>query len=365
MASVLPRGISHRGKLFHIVVHYRGHEARATEPTLYLAEIRKGQLLEALISERPTGVPAPNLTTRPWTLEHAYDRTSEVIWLHSRDAKNAMKAAREAVDHFGRHTLVRSITSHMIDHWTQALRARRLSHSSINRRLCALSRMIRFTCSRGGAEKVPVISRLKATPGRTRYLTKVEEARIFNILETRPKPRPDDPACIRLLLDTGMRVSEMMALTEADVDFERDLILVWRNKGNKPRAIPMTGRVRKLLRDRSKGDGQRRYFPHCYRYYNRLWKFIRQRMGLRRDEAFVMHCLRHTCASRLIHQGVHLLTVKEWMGHKSLAATMRYIHLAPHDLQAAAKSLEADLMRPWAVSYEGSHGGWRSPSSGW
>jgi len=116
MASALPRGITRKKDIYVIEVRYRGHCARAIEPTLFMAEIRKGQLLDDLISERPTGVPSPDFGVRRWTIEHAYDRTSEMIWRHARDASHTMRYARYAVAHFGRYTLVRSITPHQIDH---------------------------------------------------------------------------------------------------------------------------------------------------------------------------------------------------------------------------------------------------------
>jgi site-specific recombinase XerD len=60
------------------------------------------------------------------------------------------------------------------------------------------------------------------------------------------------------------------------------------------------------------------------------------------------HTLRHTFASRLVMGGVDLKTVQELMGHKTIAMTARYAHLAPtHKLQA----LET-LVRPGSVSVQ-------------
>lgn len=60
------------------------------------------------------------------------------------------------------------------------------------------------------------------------------------------------------------------------------------------------------------------------------------------------HTLRHTFASRLVMAGVDLKTVQELMGHKTIAMTARYAHLAPtHKLQA----LET-LVRPGSVSVQ-------------
>jgi integrase len=55
---------------------------------------------------------------------------------------------------------------------------------------------------------------------------------------------------------------------------------------------------------------------------------------------FTFHDLRHTFASRLVMAGVDLPTVKELMGHKSIAMTLRYTHLSTDHKQRAVRVLE-------------------------
>jgi site-specific recombinase XerD len=54
----------------------------------------------------------------------------------------------------------------------------------------------------------------------------------------------------------------------------------------------------------------------------------------------VPHVLRHTCASRLVRGGLDLRRVQRWLGHHTLQATMRYAHLANHDLDCCVAVLE-------------------------
>ena len=58
-----------------------------------------------------------------------------------------------------------------------------------------------------------------------------------------------------------------------------------------------------------------------------------------RRERFSFHSLRHSCASLLIQSGVDLYTVKEILGHGSIALTERYSHLADSALKEAAKKM--------------------------
>ena len=55
---------------------------------------------------------------------------------------------------------------------------------------------------------------------------------------------------------------------------------------------------------------------------------------------FRFHDLRHTYASHLAMRGVHIRALQELLGHKTLAMTQRYSHLAPEQLQTAVKLLD-------------------------
>lgn len=55
---------------------------------------------------------------------------------------------------------------------------------------------------------------------------------------------------------------------------------------------------------------------------------------------FRFHDLRHTYASHLVMRGVHARVLQDLLGHKTLAMTERYSHLAPEQLQNAVKLLD-------------------------
>ena len=63
-------------------------------------------------------------------------------------------------------------------------------------------------------------------------------------------------------------------------------------------------------------------------------------MGLSADKEFVLHALRHTCASRMVNRGIDLYVVKDILGHASIATTQIYAHLDPRKLAHAVSVLE-------------------------
>lgn len=159
-----------------------------------------------------------------------------------------------------------------------------------------------------------------------------------------------------LILDTGLRVSEVAKLTLQDVNFDdRRLKII--GKGNKKRWVYIGERVVETLQD---------YLDHCRpqlanigdalflssfsgRKLNptNISKIIQRRM----DEAEIpranssAHRLRHTFAVNFLRGGGGVFPLQRLLGHSSLAMTRRYVMLAEDDLaQAHRKASPVDRM---------------------
>jgi integrase len=71
-------------------------------------------------------------------------------------------------------------------------------------------------------------------------------------------------------------------------------------------------------------------------FVNRYFRPALRRFGI---ENFRWHHLRHTFASRLATQGRRIQTIKELLGHRTLAMTLRYSHLPDEHLREAVEAL--------------------------
>ena len=184
----------------------------------------------------------------------------------------------------------------------------------------------------------------KERNGRIRVISEQEERQIAKLLReaTEGNVRADYPEVadlVEVLLVTGCRLSEILDLRYEDVNFRANLITIWINKGDRPRSIPMTRRVRNILLKR-KELNQEKPFKINVQQVEAAWRWMKKQMGLEKDKDLVPHCLRHSTATRLLERGVDVYTVKEWLGHSSIKITERYLHLSPKKLSEAVGVLE-------------------------
>jgi len=143
---------------------------------------------------------------------------------------------------------------------------------------------------------------------------------------------------ITVLLYTGLRLGEALSLTyERSIDLAGGKLTVFRehSKGKVARSVPMLPQVKKVL---FKRQGGVRPFLKSQTHYHRHFSMLRDKLGIR-DKDMVFHALRHSAATRLLEAGVSLPVVQQWMGHASVATTMKYVHLTSAHLDQAAEAL--------------------------
>jgi integrase len=185
---------------------------------------------------------------------------------------------------------------------------------------------------------------------RERYLSPEELARLDEALETVETARLESPqavAALRLLLFTGCRLSEVLNLEWAHVDFEEGCLNLPDSKTGARKVYlntPAAELLARLYRGRDETS------PWVWAMENRNkrlyelenpWRRIRKRAGL---EDVHIHDLRHTFASMGAGMGMGLPQIGKLLGHTQAATTQRYSHLAPNPARAAAEVTGAALV---------------------
>lgn len=250
--------------------------------------------------------------------------------------KDTCKAYVEELQEIAIRRRIGAIDNALLDALISELRAKGNRNSTINRKMACLSKLLRKHQRNGGIDRLPDFAKLPEKNGRIRYLSREEEAYLFSCLDAQDE---DYGALARFLVATGARIGEALNLTWADCVDGRATF--WETKANTPRTVPLTIGAMKVL------DSQRGKHPGGpfavvrYANFRNAWLRAKRQCGLNKDLQVVPHVLRHTCASRLAQNGVDIKRIQEFLGHRTLAMTLRYAHLAPRHLDVCAEALNA------------------------
>jgi len=213
-------------------------------------------------------------------------------------------------------------------------RLKQVAPATVNRELACLKHMFNKAIAWNLTPTNPVkgVRLLRENNVRARCLDRQEIARLLDELPEYLQP------LVQCALYTGMRKGELLNLKWQDVDLESDTITVRTSKNDQGRFIPIAPELHEVL----SGMMGREDFVFSGPGRDRIRSFkagfdkALKRAGI---EDFRFHDLRHTFASHLVRNGVDLLTVKELMGHKTLAMTLRYAHLSPDQKRSAVRTL--------------------------
>ena len=224
-------------------------------------------------------------------------------------------------------------TDEMLDRLIAALRKRGNSNATINRKMAALSKLLRKAFKMGDIHSLPEFRRQKEKSGRIRFLDPEEETRLFDAIRLRNESYYN--FCI-FLVDTGARLGEAIALRWTDIHQNR--VTFWVTKSGRSRSVPLTARALETVARRKKRLGP--FAEIDQQQFRAVWNLAKADVGLETDSDVVPHVLRHTCASRLVRGGIDIRRVQMWLGHQTLQMTMRYAHLASQDLDMCVPVLE-------------------------
>ncbi|MEO3998617.1 site-specific integrase [Mesorhizobium sp. CAU 1732] len=268
-----------------------------------------------------------------FSLSDLYTKYKDLLWDHGSHKYNVTSFIRE-LDEIRLGKKQSAFSDQDIDFLIGKLRERGNSNATINRKMAALSKLLRKACKMGDIHNLPDFRRQKERAGRIRFLTRDEELALFTALGLLSS---EYKALSIFLVDTGARLGEAVGLRWSDVANGRATF--WLTKSNRSRTVPLTQRAQDALvlqRNRTQGP-----FRHLRQYkYRAAWNLAKDNVGLGDDKDVVPHVLRHTCASRLVQGGIDIRRVQMWLGHQTLQMTMRYAHLATHDLDSCVVILE-------------------------
>jgi len=173
-----------------------------------------------------------------------------------------------------------------------------------------------------------------------------EQDALVDVFNTRYDSGVKNRVMVRLMLETGLRVSELCDLRRTDVDLETCRLRVRDGKGDKDRQLwfpeDLADELLEWL-DRRPETDERWMFPTRNgtrtnpRSIRRTVKTYAEKGGIRWHEDVSPHTLRHTFATNLLRRTGNIRLVQKALGHADLSTTMVYTHIVDDELEAAMK----------------------------
>jgi integrase/recombinase XerC len=242
------------------------------------------------------------------------------------------------------------LDSDMIRSWMVSLMEGGMTPRSVNRKLSSLKTFWHYLMKNGVVSVNPM---KKVVPPKTSKPLPVflKESEMEKLLEVDPQdedcfPKVRDQLTLELFYSTGMRLSELIGLTDETVDLNGGVLKVT-GKRNKQRLIPFGPRLKDSIRnyirvrdEQLPGPLQRLLVRNdgAPLYPQMVYRMVHQRLSevgtLTKNSP---HVLRHTFATTLLNRGAELNAVKELLGHSSLSATEIYTHTTFAELKKVYK----------------------------
>jgi integrase/recombinase XerC len=230
------------------------------------------------------------------------------------------------------------VTHSFIRSWLASLKDEELKAKSINRKISCLKSFFKYQLRTGVIKQTPM-SKVISPKNEKRLPYFVADREIENLFERIEFPDTWKGKTDRLLLsifyNTGMRLSELVNLRDADVNHSGSSLKIL-GKGNKERIVPVSKELLQKIKNYQKERRYNSIEPNGYLLQNEKSKSLTQRVVYLIVKKYLSkvttiekkspHVLRHTFATHLTNNGADLNAVKELLGHSSLASTQIYTH---------------------------------------
>lgn len=273
----------------------------------------------------------------PSTLRAFVDDQFDALWGEIKRPDNMWTNLETAFRYFGQDFEMADFTTVRCDAYITWMKSEGLSNSSCNRKLSTLSKLLKRAVRCEALDKMPSLDFQKEPKGRDRVLSEIEEQRLID--RANHLGMTNAAAVINFLLYTGCRLGEAYKANRSD-EMEGGYIRFRDTKNGEDRAVKLVGPAMEAWRHVCRQTNLEQPFRVLPRNtFRHHWDRLRMDLGFAEDDGFVIHMLRHTCASRLAIANVSLPKIMQWMGHKNIQTTMRYAHLAPKDLDDCARAL--------------------------
>ena len=238
------------------------------------------------------------------------------------------------------NTSWREVDAAIVRTWIVTLMEEKITPRSINRKISALKSFYKYHIKMGAFTANPMLQvhTPKVRQRLPQFVEEIDMEKLFTAdLFDDSFEGWRDRTVLELFYATGMRLSELRMLTFEDIDLYNNQVKVL-GKRNKERIIPFGHHFQNILKKYMElykeifGDTvQNKYvFVNVKGKHlapKTIYTIVRKYLDMITTiEKRSPHVIRHSFATHLLNRGADLNTIKELLGHSSLAATQIYTH---------------------------------------
>ena len=282
-------------------------------------------------------------------IDEAIQRFTDYVSSERRLAEGTVRYYISEVERFGRYLysqdihLIEEISAQDVRSWQMSLMEEGEAAGTVTKQIAALRAWFKFLRKKGYTDtdimvKITPPKRAKRLPI---FFSEDEVEQIYDDIYPNDYDGELDKLVLRMLYETGMRRAELIGLRDANVDTGKMELKV-HGKRDKDRIIPFGTELAqwidsyRRLRDQQavgcdsffvRPTGEPLYPMLVYR----VVKELLSQAGVSSKRS--PHVLRHTFATAMLNNGASLNSVKELLGHESLATTQIYTHVTFSELK--------------------------------
>ncbi|MBI94916.1 MAG: integrase [Flammeovirgaceae bacterium] len=232
---------------------------------------------------------------------------------------------------------IEKVDKRTIRSWIVKLSLSNLSAKSINRKIASLKSFFKFLVKRDLIKKNPSshVTSLKTDQKIPTFIKEKDINFLFKNIDVKEDCTGQrDLLILELLYGTGIRISELINIKISDINFAKKEIKVI-GKRNKERIIPLHNnaiyQTKKYLQLAEKEGYENQYLLFTKKgekiYPMLINRIVKKHLStLIKSKKYNPHLLRHTFATHILNKGGDLNSIKDLLGHSSLAATQVYTH---------------------------------------
>ena len=230
---------------------------------------------------------------------------------------------------------IKTTDKRAIRSWIVELSLKKLSQKSINRKIATLKSFFKFLIKREVIEINPStnITSLKTDQKIPNFLKEKDVNFLFdNLILEKNFNGERDMMILELLYGTGIRISELINLKTRNINLPKKEMKIM-GKRKKERIIPLPQQIISQIKKYLDKKNEIKSYPML------IYRIVKKHLSsLINSKKYNPHLLRHTFATLILNKGGDLNSIKDLLGHESLAATQIYTHNSIEKLKETFKA---------------------------